>query len=313
VIEALVAIAVATPPPRTPREWIGKAGLALVTEASQVEVVRITPGQPRDTPDGPPSLRHLDVKARVVRRDPALLSRLAGLLQDDAAWAHSSSGYEVAFFADIGFRFEGGGRQLELLACLRCSTLVAVPWGDGEWVFELEGRGLLEIALEAFPDDRDLLWLRAQRVDPKTPEELLGPTAAILAGATAGEALGVKPGGNHREIAELRVTSTHAMDAPLLARLARALGDPATYAFGVYKRCMFLPNVAFRVHKGAETAEVILCFGCFQMGLNAQDAAGRPVHLAGADFRGAELWDIAAAAIGKDELERIYKEARPGE
>ena len=101
------------------------------------------------------------------------------------------------------------------------------------------------------------------------------------------------------------------MDPTLLGRLARVLSDTATYEFGRQTRCAFVPNVAFRIRKGQETAEVILCFGCFQMGVNAQDAAGRPVYLAGAEFRGEELWEIAAAAIGRAELERIYKEARP--
>ena len=308
----LLLAALLTTPPRTPREWIGEGGLSLVASASQVEVLRLAPTDPKDTPDGPPSLRHLDVRASRMLRDVALLSQLAALLQDGSAWQPSNSGYEVAFLADVAFRFEGGGRQLELLACLRCDTLVAVPWDDNEWVFLLKGSALLEIAIAAFPDDRELLWLRAQRVAPKTAEELLGPVAAILAGASAGDAFALKPvPGKHREISDLQVTATHPMGPALLGRLARALSDSATYEFGVYKRCIFVPNVAFRVHKGEETAEVVLCFGCYQMGVNVQEAAGRPLYLAGADFRGEELWEIAAAAIGKAELERIYKEARP--
>jgi hypothetical protein len=308
----IAALAGAPPqPPRTLREWIGDQGLALVAAAREVEVLRLAPSEIQDLGDVPPSLRHLDVKATHVLRDPVLLARLATLIQDDAAWPRSSYLYEVAFMADVAFRFEGAGRDLELLACLGCDTLVAVPWGEGEWVFDLKGRELLEIALEAFPDDRPLGWLRLPTVAPKTPEELLGPVAAILAGATASEALAVEPGPRHgNEIADHQVIATHPMEPALVGRLTRALSESATYEFGVQKRCAFRPNVAFRVHKGAETGEVILCFGCSQMGVNAQDAAGRPVHLAGADFRGEELWEIAAAAIGRAELERISGEAR---
>lgn len=261
-----------------------------------------------------PRLRDLHAKASRAVGDPGFLSHLSRFLLDDASWRPSRYGAEIAYGSDVGVRFEKEGQTLELFLCVNCAGLVMVSWAGEAWVFETDSsRALLDLALEVFPDDRPFLWWRALRVAPQTPSELLGPAAAILADPAAAEALVVRsPPHATREIAELEVEAAHPVDSALLARLARALGRPETYLFGPGKRCIFVPNVAFRIRKGRETAEVILCFGCSQMRANVLDADGRPAHTAAADFDGGELWEIASAAVGGEaELKRLLKAARP--
>jgi hypothetical protein len=313
---ALFVLAAAAAGPASPRAWIGEKGLALAREATQVEVLRVEHDARRELPDRPPRLSDFDVKARRVIRDAAVVSRLAALLGDHTAWSASDQEPEIFFSAsDLALRMQGAGGTLELLVCSWC-RLVAVPWGDGGRVFEIKAqRDLLDLVLQAFPDDRVLAWRRVERMAAATkPADVLGSAADVLAGADRAEALGVKPrppGARPLEIADLQVTRTQPLEPSLAKRLAKELGEAGTYEFGPTKRCIFVPNVAFRIHNGGATAEVVLCFGCAEMVVNAIDASGTPVHLSRAYFKGDGLWALAAAALGEAELKKILKEARP--
>ena len=129
------------------------------------------------------------------------------------------------------------------------------------------------------------------------------PTISILSGATRTETF---------RISELHdAKAKHAIGGfPIIAvgktqrqafthRLSGVLLNYHTYAFGVGKNCAFIPGVAFRVWKGREFAEVVLCFNCNEVSIHTH-VRGHSVHWADADFDPA-----------REKLVRLAKQAFP--
>lgn len=73
-------------------------------------------------------------------------------------------------------------------------------------------------------------------------------------------------------------------DARFAARVAAVLRDKGTYEFDRPKGCVIRPGVAFRLWKGKESVDLILCFECNILVVDARDEAGKPVHRAIKDF-----------------------------
>lgn len=84
------------------------------------------------------------------------------------------------------------------------------------------------------------------------------------------------------------------------ARLREVLTDEGTYVWDSGKGCDFDPGVGYRVWKGEQRIEVVLCFSCDQLVVFSPKAADGSVRSASADF------DPARPALVK-----LAKEAFP--
>jgi hypothetical protein len=313
---ALLLLLLPAGEPVRAREVLGERGVAVVAAADRVDVFRLGPLELEDVPESPPPLEKLNVRARASRADPSYLTRLAAALLRDDAYRPSDHGEQVGLmFADVVFRLWAAAEVVEVFVSFRADLVAAREPGSAEfgWAYELRhASDLLELAREAFPEDRDLQWIQPRRARAKTARDLLGPAAAILEAPGQAEAYGIRPRPiRPREIADLEVTLTRPMTPHTSTRLAAVLTDDSTYDFETYKPCAFVPNVAFRVRGARGTAEVILCFGCSELVVNVQDPAGSPAYLAGGYFEGDRLLSLAEDALGRKAVRRILREARP--
>ena len=73
------------------------------------------------------------------------------------------------------------------------------------------------------------------------------------------------------------------LDAAFGSRVATALFDPGSYQFDSAKACEFDPGVAFRVWKGREHLDVLLCFSCSEFRVYHPQPGGQ-VRRVGEDF-----------------------------
>ena len=133
--------------------------------------------------------------------------------------------------------------------------------------------------------------------------ELLGEqTMTILLGATRVEVFRVRPEGSVKSddqeasktmIGGHRITvSGGERDEEYARRLTTVILDKQTYrfhvhnpVFGIISTCAFRPGVGFRVFKGQEAVEILLCFNCNEMRILSKDAEGNVTHRAIGEFK----------------------------
>jgi hypothetical protein len=122
---------------------------------------------------------------------------------------------------------------------------------------------------------------------------LLGDrTLAILNDATRVEVFRLKPervaqpdGAKKGEVGGFPILSAgKTQDARFAARIASVLRDKGSYEFDRPKGCLIRPGVAFRLWKGKESVEVVLCFECDILVVIARDEDGKEAHRASKDF-----------------------------
>jgi hypothetical protein len=123
-----------------------------------------------------------------------------------------------------------------------------------------------------------LLGCSSPKPDARTRDILAGATKVEvfrLDGKWEGE-VGVKGGASPEFIGRFPVTARGADQGPeFAAELAAVLADPTVYS-GPFAKC-YWPGVAFRVWKGGEAADVLVCFLCHNLGWGpvAAPEAGR--------------------------------------
>ena len=134
---------------------------------------------------------------------------------------------------------------------------------------------------------------------------LSAPTRVLsfrLVSRTEGPASATAPTTAPADIQGFRVAASGPdLDPAFGSRLAAALFDPDSYQFNSAKGCIFDPGVAFRVWKGDEHVDVLLCFTCSEFIVYVPEAGGK-ARRAGEDFD-----DNRAAFV------RLAKEAFPGD
>lgn len=147
---------------------------------------------------------------------------------------------------------------------------------------------------------------------PEKVKKLFGEKAvAVLAGATKVEVFRVdsgKPGGKDKTVGGYRVTATGKdRDEKFAARLAGVVLDEESYVWGAAKGCVFQPGVAFRVWKGEESVEVVICFACDQVRVSAAGKDGVPAE---SDPGRAALVKLAKEALPDDKEIQKLTESR---
>ena len=302
-------------PPVPAAELLGETGLSSVRRAREIEVMRMAADAPAGA--GPWEMDDLPVRARVtVRRDAPLLERIRAALLADDAYAPADEDWEpFAAMAEVGFRVSAWGDAVEMLVCFRADAAVLRVGGAGPpRVVLLRNRdALVALVQEAFPDDRELQWLAASRPPWRSGRAILGPAAEILDAPVSARAFILRPRpGRPREIADLEIASSRPVAPAAARRLAALLADERTYEFEKGSRCTFVPNVAWRmVGASGARSEVIVCFGCNELVVNAVDGHGRPIHVAGGALRGGAVYEIAEEMLGRAAVRRAISEARP--
>jgi hypothetical protein len=92
-------------------------------------------------------------------------------------------------------------------------------------------------------------------------------------------------------------------DAAFGSRIAGALFDPSSYRFDRAKGCIFDPGVGFRVWRGDEYVDLLLCFSCDEFRLVLPKASGKAGGV-GEDFEDnrAAFVALARQAFPQDPL-----------
>jgi hypothetical protein len=153
-------------------------------------------------------------------------------------------------------------------------------------------------------------------------ENFLGKeTLEVLLGATRVEGFRVnpeqvKPPTDQKTIGGYPITATGQEQGKEFAKAIRhILFNEKTYLFDTTKRCAFAPGVAFRLWKGDEAVEVLLCFSCDELEVIVKDPTGKELRRVREDsdpMRPA-LVGLAKKAFPKDpELQKL-KERRQDE
>ncbi|MCK6471502.1 MAG: hypothetical protein L6R28_07130 [Planctomycetes bacterium] len=96
-------------------------------------------------------------------------------------------------------------------------------------------------------------------------------------------------------------------DAAFGGKIAAVLFDEKTYNFEETKKCLPLPGVAFRVWKGGDSVDVLLCFECSMV---VVATGGKDVQTKVEDFDHARaaLVSLAKAALPDDKTIQSLKE-----
>jgi len=152
-----------------------------------------------------------------------------------------------------------------------------------------------------------LLAVQAGRPADEVPTEkvkkhLGDDVVKILQGATKVEAYRIEPAPakpDEKQIGGFKIKATgKEPKAEFAKKLGSTLLDEKSL-FGTQARC-FLPGVAFRVWKGEESVDVIICFGCSNLRMVAHDAKGKEIKK-------------VSGAFGPDDanLRKLAREAFP--
>lgn len=129
----------------------------------------------------------------------------------------------------------------------------------------------------------------------REPQKKLGEkTVSILQGATRVETFRLvenpdgdpaKAGTSGDEIVDYPVSSHgQIVGREFAADLSHAVLDPRTFAGMNDGTCEINPGVAFRVWRGRECVEVIVCYHCQQMLVTTKDAQGHIMHSVYTEF-----------------------------
>jgi hypothetical protein len=145
----------------------------------------------------------------------------------------------------------------------------------------------------------------------KVKKHLGDQLVKLLQAPTKVETYRIEPAGpvkaNEAQIGGYRIKSTGKEQKEEFAKkLAVVLLDEKTL-FGESKRC-FLPGVAFRMWKGEESVDVIICFNCSNLRMIARDAKGKVIKEAIGAFgpQSAALVKLAREAFPDDkDLEKL--------
>lgn len=113
----------------------------------------------------------------------------------------------------------------------------------------------------------------------------------------------MKEGTSGDEIADYPITFQGRTLGPAFAAdLSRAVQDPRTFMGPNDVSCEINPGIAFRVWRGRECVEVIICFHCQQMLVTTEDAKGRVLYSAYTEitFTRAKFLALAKEAFPMD-------------
>jgi hypothetical protein len=147
-----------------PLDWRTRV---ILNGATKVEVFRIDGGDAgRDARVFTPGDGVMDgyrITAQGTDQGPEFAARLAGMLTD--RWGYSLTGVKC-YNPGVAFRVYKGEERVDVVICFKCSNLYVGPPSDRparenkSFDGTSAGPRLLQLAKEAFPDDKDIQDLK---------------------------------------------------------------------------------------------------------------------------------------------------------